>query len=126
MRPKTAAIRSQRVSERSAAPRRFHGRFRSADLARILLAFVLVAFSLALGFTPGWASEINGSDNIKLNVEIAPLSQCHGMCGPDGLPVTGMDPLGALIAAGLCGGTGVLLLFIGRERPATRRGETSS
>ncbi|MFI2563803.1 hypothetical protein [Paenarthrobacter sp. NPDC018779] len=79
-----------------------------------------MAFSFALGFTPSWASEINGSD-IQLNVEIAPRAQCGGQCGTGGLPTTGIDPMGALIAAGLCGGTGMALLLVGRERPAIQR-----
>ncbi|WP_311211826.1 MULTISPECIES: hypothetical protein [unclassified Arthrobacter] len=100
--------------------RRITVRLRAADSARILLSCVLVAFSLVLGLTPSWASEINGSD-IQLSVEITPRAHCSGQCSPNGLSATGLDPLGALMAAGLCGGTGVLLLFVGRGQAATRR-----
>ncbi|MFK4640240.1 hypothetical protein [Paenarthrobacter histidinolovorans] len=118
--PHLAVRPSARSKARSASVRRRFVRFRSAESARILLSCVLVAFSFALGFTPSWASEINGSD-IQLNVEIAPRAQCGGQCGGGGLPATGIDPMGALIAAGLCGGTGMALLLVGRERPATRQ-----
>ncbi|MCD4853412.1 hypothetical protein LN996_21540 [Arthrobacter sp. AK01] len=115
----TPEAKGSRGTPRSAR-RRFTVRIRSADSARILLSCVLVGFSLVLGLTPGWASEINGSD-IKISVDIAPRTQCSGQCLPNGLPATGLDPVGALVAAGLCGGTGVLLLFVGRGQAATRR-----
>jgi len=116
-----AALRpsSRRTAPFTGVRRRFAG-IRKADPIRMLLSGVLVAFSYTLGFTPTWASEINGSD-IQLNVEIVPRAECGGQCGSGGLPVTGIDPMGALIAAGLCGGTGMALLLVGRERLATRQ-----
>jgi hypothetical protein len=115
----TPGAKGSRGTPRSTR-QRFTVRIRSADSARILLSCVLVGFSLVLGLTPGWASEINGSD-INISVDIAPRTECSGQCLPNGLPATGLDPVGALVAAGLCAGTGVLLLFAGREQAATRR-----